>query len=139
MILVTLGTQDKSFVRLLEAIEKEIDNGNIEYWDYTLSGEDFYYGYIKPYLKKVKEIPNKEFKRYMVYKNLNGTMCTGEVWCTQEDSYYSYLSNGVVMGVMTHPGQTKYKAVSIDINGQNNPNQLGKDVFIFSISKTEKC
>lgn len=30
MILVTLGTQDKPFNRLLEAIEKEIDNGNIK-------------------------------------------------------------------------------------------------------------
>ncbi|MDD2203514.1 MAG: glycosyltransferase [Bacilli bacterium] len=30
MILVTLGTQDKTFVRLLEAIQKEIDKGNIK-------------------------------------------------------------------------------------------------------------
>jgi len=30
MILVTLGTQDKSFKRLLEAVEKQIDNGNIK-------------------------------------------------------------------------------------------------------------
>lgn len=30
MILVTLGTQDKSFVRLLDAIEKEIEKGNIK-------------------------------------------------------------------------------------------------------------
>jgi len=30
MILVTLGTQDKSFKRLLEAIQKQIDNGNIK-------------------------------------------------------------------------------------------------------------
>ena len=29
MILVTLGTQDKSFKRLLDAIQNEIDNGNI--------------------------------------------------------------------------------------------------------------
>ena len=29
MILVTLGTQDKNFNRLLEAIQREIDNGNI--------------------------------------------------------------------------------------------------------------
>lgn len=29
MILVTLGTQDKPFNRLLEAIQKQIDNGNI--------------------------------------------------------------------------------------------------------------
>lgn len=30
MILVTLGTQDKKFYRLLEAIEKQISNGNIK-------------------------------------------------------------------------------------------------------------
>ena len=30
MILVTLGTQDKSFKRLLDAIQKQIDNGNIK-------------------------------------------------------------------------------------------------------------
>lgn len=30
MILVTLGTQDKSFTRLLDAIQKQIDNGNIK-------------------------------------------------------------------------------------------------------------
>ncbi|MBP5684253.1 MAG: exopolysaccharide biosynthesis protein [Bacilli bacterium] len=30
MILVTLGTQDKSFKRLLEAVEKQIDNGTIK-------------------------------------------------------------------------------------------------------------
>ena len=30
MILVTLGTQDKSFVRLLKAIDKQIELGNIK-------------------------------------------------------------------------------------------------------------
>ena len=30
MILVTLGTQDKSFTRLLNDIQKQIDNGNIK-------------------------------------------------------------------------------------------------------------
>ena len=30
MILVTLGTQDKSFKRLLDAIQKQIDLGNIK-------------------------------------------------------------------------------------------------------------
>jgi len=29
MIFVTLGTQDKGFPRLLEAIDREIENGNI--------------------------------------------------------------------------------------------------------------
>ncbi len=30
MILVTLGTQDKPFTRLLDSVQKEIDNGNIK-------------------------------------------------------------------------------------------------------------
>ena len=30
MILVTLGTQDKNFIRLLDIIQREIDNGNIK-------------------------------------------------------------------------------------------------------------
>lgn len=30
MIFVTLGTQDKSFSRLLDAVQKQIDNGNIK-------------------------------------------------------------------------------------------------------------
>ena len=30
MILVTLGTQDKEFTRLLKAIDKEIEKGNIK-------------------------------------------------------------------------------------------------------------
>ena len=30
MIFVTLGTQDKPFTRLLEMIQKQIDNGNIK-------------------------------------------------------------------------------------------------------------
>lgn len=30
MILITLGTQDKGFVRLLEAVQKQIDLGNIK-------------------------------------------------------------------------------------------------------------
>ena len=30
MIFITLGTQDKPFTRLLEAVQREIDNGNIK-------------------------------------------------------------------------------------------------------------
>ena len=30
MILVTLGTQDKNFSRLLDAVQKQINNGNIK-------------------------------------------------------------------------------------------------------------
>lgn len=38
MILVTLGTQDKPFTRLLEAVQKQIDNGNIKDEVYVQAG-----------------------------------------------------------------------------------------------------
>ena len=50
MILVTLGTQDKPFKRLLLAIQKEIDNGNIKFLDKDVSQELV--------LKKVEEFIN---------------------------------------------------------------------------------
>ena len=135
----TVTQLKKAYTEISQLLKmSELDNGSMEYWDYTLSGQDFYDLYIKPYIKNVRAIPNSEFKKYMVYKNLNGSTCTSEVWCTLGDSYYSFLSNGTVIGVMSHDGQSLYKAVTIDVNGQKNPNQLGKDVFVFSISKTEK-
>lgn len=38
MILVTLGTQDKPFTRLLDAVQKQIDNGNIKDKVYVQAG-----------------------------------------------------------------------------------------------------
>ena len=38
MILITLGTQDKQFTRLLESVQKEIDKGNIN--DYSIIGKN---------------------------------------------------------------------------------------------------
>ena len=135
----TVTQLKKAYTEISQLLRmSELDNGSMEYWDYTMSGQDFYNLYIKPYIKNVRAIPNYEFKKYIVYKNLNGSTCTSEVWCTLGDSYYSFLSNGTVIGVMSHDGQSLYKAVTIDVNGQKNPNQLGKDVFVFSISKTEK-
>ncbi len=38
MILVTLGTQDKPFTRLLDVVQKQIDNGNIKDEVYVQAG-----------------------------------------------------------------------------------------------------
>ena len=57
MILVTLGTQDKSFKRLLEAIDKQINAGKIKdkvkscCGDLELEFEERNYGFHKPNLK----------------------------------------------------------------------------------------
>lgn len=130
----------KAYSEITQLINRSIvDNEEIKYWDLNLSGKDFYIRYLKPYVIGISEVPNSEFKKHMTYKNLNGTPCTSEVWCTQGNSYYVFLADGVVMGIMTHGNNPnmRYKAITIDINGYKQPNQIGKDVFIFAISKSK--
>ena len=62
MIFVTLGTQDKSFKRLLEEIDKQIKLGNITDEVIVQSG---YTNYKSDNMKIFKMIPMKEFDKYI--------------------------------------------------------------------------
>ena len=131
---VTVTQLKKAYSEISQAVKlSQIQNGDISGWDFTLSGTDFYNTYLKDYFIKNKELPNSEFKKEYIVTNMNDNECSSEVWCTQNDSYYVYLSNGYIMGIMSHPGQTKYKSITVDINGFKRPNKLGKDFFVFSI------
>lgn len=62
MIFVTLGTQDKSFSRLLDAIEKQIKNGNIKEKVIVQAG---YTDYVSDNMEILKIIPMEDFDRYI--------------------------------------------------------------------------
>lgn len=62
MIFVTLGTQDKSFKRLLDAIEKQIDNGIIKDKVIVQAG---YTDYISNKMEILKIIPMEDFDNYI--------------------------------------------------------------------------
>lgn len=62
MIFVTLGTQDKSFSRLLDAIEKQIKNGTIKEKVIVQAG---YTDYISENMEILKMIPMEEFDKYI--------------------------------------------------------------------------
>ena len=67
MIFVTLGTQDKSFDRLLKAIDNEIDNGNIKDEVVVQAG---YTKYESKNMKIFDLIPQDEFDKYFDKANL---------------------------------------------------------------------
>ena len=67
MILVTLGTQNNSFHRLLEEIEKNIDNGNIKEEVIVQNG---YTKFDSKQMKLIKEIPQDEFNKLIDQANL---------------------------------------------------------------------
>lgn len=62
MIFVTLGTQDKSFSRLLDAIEKQIKNDNIKEKVIVQAGHT---DYISDNMEILKIIPMDEFDKYI--------------------------------------------------------------------------
>ena len=60
MILVTLGTQNNSFHRLLEEVQKNIDNGKIKEEVVVQSG---YTKFNSPNMKILDEVPQDEFAK----------------------------------------------------------------------------
>ena len=62
MILVTLGTQDKSFDRLLKAVDKEIENGNIKDEVIVQAG---YTKYESKNMKVFDYVEEEDFKEYV--------------------------------------------------------------------------
>lgn len=62
MILVTLGTQDKSFSRLLDAIQKQIDNGSIKERVIVQAGHTKYQS---KDMEILDLIPYDEFDKYI--------------------------------------------------------------------------
>ncbi len=67
MILVTLGTQDKSFKRLLNAIQKEIDNGTIKEKVIVQAGHT---KYVSKDMEIFDLIPMNEFDKLIKKCNL---------------------------------------------------------------------
>lgn len=66
MILVTLGTQDKPFARLLEAVEKQIENGTIQEEVIAQVGSTTYDSYR---MKIIPYIPVENFSNMMEKAN----------------------------------------------------------------------
>ena len=67
MILVMLGTQNNSFHRLLEEVQKNIDNGNIKEEVIVQNG---YTKFDSKQMKLIKEIPQDEFNKLIDQANL---------------------------------------------------------------------
>ena len=68
MILVTLGTQDKSFIRLLKEIDNQINLGNIK--EQVIAQVGFTPFIPTSKMKTYQYLPDKKLKEYMQKANL---------------------------------------------------------------------
>ena len=111
----------------------ELENGSCDYWDYTLPVDQF----VKKYLTKFLEIRETRVSDSgQNYKYLSGSPCT-EALCTSA-SYVISLADGTNLVVSQYTGFNTGRVVVVDVNGDKQPNTIGKDVFTFSIQPKVK-
>ncbi len=127
----TVTKLKKSYTVLSQAIKlSEVENGSLDYWDYTLSTTEFWQRYLAKYIS----IGSKTLTQSGIqYRYLNGEACR-ETFCVR-DSYSVFLSDGTSVVVSAFTGFSNGRVIMLDINGSKEPNMLGKDFFAFAIIK----
>lgn len=128
----TVSRLQKVYSVLSQAVKRaELSEGEIKYWNFSLSPENFYKTYIRPYITVSQEFINSDPPFDISYKCLNGRIC---------NTYGSY-SNKSVPKIILNDGSmiifdflgNNYEVILTDINGYKKPNTWGKDMFAFSI------
>ncbi len=128
----TVNRLKSTYSILYNAIRaSENDNGNLSEWDYSLGGQEFFEKYLQNYLKVVKTYSFQELDNLLKYKWLDSDKIVAEFNSEYEQSDFGrtyVLANGSMITL-------KYNVLFIDINGLQEPNRMGKDLFLFQIIK----
>lgn len=112
----------------------ENTNGSKEYWDFTLSSENFYKTYLQKYLKHSKEYFGETSFNNIKYECLKGNCYQGAY--AHADTPKIALQNGTILIISNHE-ESDSILIYADINGMKKPNIRGIDMFLFNISKTK--
>ncbi len=116
---ITVSRLQEAYSLLSQAVLMSIkDNEAIEYWDFTISGEEFLQRYIKPYMQDIV--------------NIDGD---GKEGSLNSDSKTMALANGqTIYGTIYKNSLVlPYFNIIVDINGNKKPNLMGVDRFSFYI------
>lgn len=134
---VTATRLKHAYSVLSQAIEQsEAINGEIEHWEFD---EQMFDKYLLPYIKSIKKqnfLQNSSLG--ITYRQISGEKENG-LYITQnpEASIYT-LANGTQIFTSIWSTSMNKMSLLIDINGSANPNQFGKDLFYFVLSKKYK-
>jgi len=124
---VTVNKLKVAYSILYQVVEEsKKDNGDLSTWSLSLTNDEFANRYILPYLKGWSK-----YDKYYRVSRFASTPNSGLTFNWGRKLYA--LSNGMVIFPNNDCGQILQ--IVVDINGNAKPNMMGKDVFIFSISK----
>jgi prepilin-type N-terminal cleavage/methylation domain-containing protein len=128
----TVQNLKKNYATMQNVIKSSIDdNGDLDSWDYTLSGEEFAKTYILPYFNGATKLT----KNYKIMP-LPAADGSNAPYFLFGDAVRYILNNGTVIIVYTSTYHGYPSAmIWVDLNGYSNPNIVGKDIFVYAISR----
>lgn len=144
----TIAKLKKTYSIMTQGIKQsELENGELSTWPEgdNIVVEDYYNKYWKPYYKNPKICPTAKDCGYASnrgWTNLNGDAFSWSV-VSDESRVLFMLADGTLIfyprntTVANPDGSVSNVYVNyffVDINGPKNPNIIGRDVFIFTIS-----
>lgn len=133
---VTVTRLKYAYSVLSQAIEQaEATNGDITNWNFD---ENVFEKYLMPNMKKVKKYNSVYGYNALgiTYKQISGIPETGLAVMYARTIYI--LANGTQIFFYPTSTNSTVKGLIIDINGFSKPNQFGKDLFCFFITKEHK-
>ena len=115
---VTVERLKKVYTVISQAIALSVkDHEEMEYWDFELSSQEFMDTYLSPYFQKVaSEKKYTDTKYSKTYALPEGTTFYGWKFTASNPDAHDV---------------TTFYQITVDINGEQKPNQLGRDTFIF--------
>lgn len=127
-----VATQLKESYSIIQQAVKlsQDENGEIDSWDTTLSGHDFFNKYLSNYIKWQKEYTSTELTQSAPRTLLNGTRYTGTTYTGRNSAHFT-LINGSMISMNLDNANANGLWVGIDVNGLSKPNRVGRDTFLF--------
>ena len=134
---VTVQKLKKAYTTVCDIIKlSELDNGPLKDWEfdtaYNQNGvdSDFFKKYFEPYIIGMKKYGTNTADKvsYPIHNIDKKRIFDNRVWYI--------LSDGT--GITTFYNGINYFWIFVDINGPNNPNNLGKDIFMLDIYRNGK-
>ena len=130
----TILTQlKKAYSELGQAIQlAEVENESREYWDFSLSGEQFFKTYLSHYIK-INETTSNKLRQNTKYYNMSGQEYNGGyIW---NNNYIVTTNSGYTLFFETW-NDTRNQYIFIDVNSPSKgPNTFGKDLHSFLLWK----
>ena len=135
----TVTRLKKAYSALAQAVTKsQIKNGHVSTWDFSLTSYGVYEKYLSDFIQLSQSTVGMQRSNNVNYTELNGT---NNITLFYNDSKVINLADGTQLIIYNGShnstiGLTR-KSFAVDINGYKKPNKMGKDVFVFVLTKNK--